>query len=206
VTRVFSNLTELRAAVGTDLGHSAWLEIDHARHRRTLRRRTHRGLHRVRDFGRSGRPSHHCCAATDSSGLRRSTIRALASRQSDDEFLDGAAARRLAGQLPQEPVERVLRSRDEMLGSGSGAVDVALRGHHRLVPEQLHQGVYADVLVGQSGGELVAQTVDEHTAGALTVHTGLLERAQHPVLQGSAGDPLSVAAGRVVGVQQQGCR
>jgi hypothetical protein len=55
VTRVFSNLTELKAAVGTDLGHSAWLEIDQARHRRTLRRRTHRGLHPVRDFGRSGR-------------------------------------------------------------------------------------------------------------------------------------------------------
>jgi hypothetical protein len=44
VTRVFSNLTELKAAVGTDLGHSAWLEIDQARHRRTLRRRTHRGI------------------------------------------------------------------------------------------------------------------------------------------------------------------
>jgi hypothetical protein len=44
VTRVFSNLTELKAAVGTDLGHSAWLEIDQARYRRTLRRRTHRGI------------------------------------------------------------------------------------------------------------------------------------------------------------------
>jgi acyl dehydratase len=31
VTRVFSNLTELKAAVGTDLGHSGWLEIDQAR-------------------------------------------------------------------------------------------------------------------------------------------------------------------------------
>jgi hypothetical protein len=31
VTRVFSDLTELKAAVGTDLGHSAWLEIDQAR-------------------------------------------------------------------------------------------------------------------------------------------------------------------------------
>jgi acyl dehydratase len=31
VTRVFSNLSELKAAVGTDLGHSAWLEIDQAR-------------------------------------------------------------------------------------------------------------------------------------------------------------------------------
>jgi hypothetical protein len=31
VTRVFSNLTELKAAVGTDLGRSAWLEIDQAR-------------------------------------------------------------------------------------------------------------------------------------------------------------------------------
>jgi hypothetical protein len=29
VTRVFSNLTALKAAVGTDLGHSAWLEIAH---------------------------------------------------------------------------------------------------------------------------------------------------------------------------------
>ena len=27
MTRVFSNLTALKAAVGTDLGHSAWLEI-----------------------------------------------------------------------------------------------------------------------------------------------------------------------------------
>jgi hypothetical protein len=62
-----------------------------------------------------------------------------------------------------EPVERILRRRDAMLVSG--AVDVALRGHDRLVSKQLHQGVDADVLIGQSGGERGAQTVDQHTAG-----------------------------------------
>jgi hypothetical protein len=49
------------------------------------------------------------------------------------------------------------------LGAGRG--DVALRGHHRLMPEQFHQGVDADLGVGQFGREGVAQPVHKGAAG-----------------------------------------
>jgi hypothetical protein len=70
---------------------------------------------------------------------------------------------------------------------GSRTIDVALRSHHRLVTEQLHEGVHAYVLVGQFGGERVPETVNEDAAGAFAVESSFLERAQHPVLQCAAG-------------------
>src|SRR6478609_2061975 len=44
------------------------------------------------------------------------------------------------------------------------------------MPEQLHQGVDADVGVGQFGGEGVAQPVDECAAGAVRVDAGAAKR------------------------------
>jgi hypothetical protein len=57
---------------------------------------------------------------------------------------------------------------------------------------QFHQGVDADVGVGQFGGEGVAQPVDQCAAGAVGVDAGAAKRPQHPVLQGAAGDALTV--------------
>ena len=48
-----------------------------------------------------------------------------------------------------------------LLGSGTGVdagtVDVALRGDHGLVAQELHQRVDADIRIGEFGGEGVAQ-------------------------------------------------
>ena len=62
------------------------------------------------------------------------------------------------------------------------------------MPEQLHQGVDADIGVGQLGGEGVAQPVDKCAAGAVGIDAGAAKRPQHPVLQGAAGDALTVGA------------
>jgi len=52
--------------------------------------------------------------------------------------------------------------------------------------KQLHQGVDADVGVGQFGGEGVAQPVHEYAAGAVGIDAGAAKRPQHPVLQRAA--------------------
>lgn len=49
-----------------------------------------------------------------------------------------------------QPIQRVLRSGCTVLHAGS--VNVALRGHHRVVSKKLHQRVHADVPVGEFGG------------------------------------------------------
>jgi hypothetical protein len=49
-----------------------------------------------------------------------------------------------------------------------------------------------DIGVGEFGGERVAQPVDECATGAVGVDAGVAKSAQHPVLQGAAGDPLTV--------------
>ena len=85
-------------------------------------------------------------------------------------------------------------------GIGAGAVDVTLRGDDGLVAEELHQRVDADVGVGELGGEGVAQAMYQCAGGSFAVEASLPEGAQDPVLQGSAGDPLSV------GSEEQGSR
>jgi hypothetical protein len=73
------------------------------------------------------------------------------------------------------------------LGSGTGvgtrAVDVALRGGHGLVAEELHQCVDADVRIGEFSGEGVAQTEHQGTGGPIAVDASFLEGTQDPVLQ-----------------------
>ena len=60
-------------------------------------------------------------------------------------------------------------------------------------PSSFIRGVLdADVGVGQFGGEGVAQPVDQCAAGAVGVDAGAAKRPQHPVLQGAAGDALTV--------------
>ena len=54
-------------------------------------------------------------------------------------------------------------------------------------PSSFIRGVDADVGVG-TGGEGVAQPVDQCAAGAVGVDAGAPKRPQHPVLQGAAGD------------------
>ena len=54
-------------------------------------------------------------------------------------------------------------------------------------PSSFIRGVDADVGVG-TGGEGVAQPVDQCAAGAVGVDAGAANRPQHPVLQGAAGD------------------
>ena len=61
--------------------------------------------------------------------------------------------------------------------------------------QQVHQGVNADVGVGQFGGEGVAKAVQQGTFGARSPSMPALpERAQYAILQGAAGDALAVAA------------
>ena len=60
--------------------------------------------------------------------------------------------------------------------------------------QEVHQGVNADVGVGQFGGEGVSKAVQQGTFGAGAVDAGLPEGAQCAVLQGAAGDALAVAA------------
>jgi hypothetical protein len=62
------------------------------------------------------------------------------------------------------------------------------------VAEELHQRVDADVGVGELGGEGVAQAMYYCAGGAFTVDGRFFEGPQDPVLQCSAGDPLSVGA------------
>jgi hypothetical protein len=77
-------------------------------------------------------------------------------------------------------------------GFGAGAIDVALRGDHGLLAQELHQRVDADVGVGEFGGEGVAQTVHQRPGCPFAVDAGLLEGPQDPVLQRAAGDALPV--------------
>jgi hypothetical protein len=49
---------------------------------------------------------------------------------------------------------------------------VKLRGHHRLVTQQIHQRVDVDVGVGQFGGKGVPKAVHEGAAGSLAVDAG----------------------------------
>ena len=84
--------------------------------------------------------------------------------------------------------------RGSVSGVGAGGGDVALGGGHRFVAQQVHQGVDADVGVGQFGGERVPKAVQQGTFGAGAVDAGLSEGAQCAVLQGAAGDALAVAA------------
>ena len=56
----------------------------------------------------------------------------------------------MRSRLLEELIERVLGCRSTVFGPGT--TDVALRGGHRFVTEQLHQRVDADVGVGQFGG------------------------------------------------------
>ena len=79
-------------------------------------------------------------------------------------------------------------------GVGAGGADVTLGGGHRLVTQQVHQDVHADICVSQFGGEGMPKTVQQGTFRTGTVDAGLPERAQYPILQGSAGDALAVAA------------
>jgi hypothetical protein len=62
------------------------------------------------------------------------------------------------------------------------------------VAQQFHQCVDADIGVGEFGGERVAQAVDECAAGTVGVDASATKSAQHPVLQGAAGDPLTIGA------------
>ena len=57
---------------------------------------------------------------------------------------------RLMAAIAHNAVERVLSGGGA--GFACGAGDIALRCRHRLVAEQLHQGVHADVGVGQLSG------------------------------------------------------
>ncbi len=105
---------------------------------------------------------------------------------------DGSADETGRHELLEQLVQRILRRRSAVFGARS--IDVALGGHHRFVAEQFHQRVDADVLVGETGREGVPQAMDEYAAGALAVDARLLEGAQHPVLQRSAGDAFAIAA------------
>ena len=58
---------------------------------------------------------------------------------------------RITLRCTEELVERVQFS--GWPGVGTGPIDVALRGDHRLVAEKLHEGVDADIRVSEFGGE-----------------------------------------------------
>jgi hypothetical protein len=62
------------------------------------------------------------------------------------------------------------------------------------VAERLHQGVHADVGVGQLSGVGVSQPVHECAPDRLGVWASAPEGPSHPRLYGAAGDPLAVPA------------
>ena len=58
--------------------------------------------------------------------------------------------------------------------------------------EQLHQGVDADVGIGEFGGERMAQSVDKCAACAVGIDAGATEGARDAVLHDAAGDAVSI--------------
>ena len=58
--------------------------------------------------------------------------------------------------------------------------------------EELHQGVDADVGIGEFGGERMAQSVDKCAACAVGIDAGATEGAQDALLHDAAGDAVSV--------------
>ena len=58
--------------------------------------------------------------------------------------------------------------------------------------EELHQGVDADVGIGEFGGERMAQSVDKCAACAVGIDAGATEGAQDALLHDAAGDAVSI--------------
>ena len=90
----------------------------------------------------------------------------------------------------QQAVQLVLGCSSAGFGARRG--DVALGADHGFAAEELHQGVDADLGVGEFGGKGVAQPVHEGATCEVGVDAGTAKSAQHPVLQGTAGDPLTI--------------